>query len=205
MDFDQFRQQVKGEIFDFQLLASYLREFKKPRDKVSALISEGKIIRIKKGLYVFGEAWRRTPLELEMVANVIYGPSCVSFEYALAHYGLIAERPTVITSLAIGDTKIFHTSLGTFEYQAIDKEKFKVGIDYNKLGKEGGYFIACKEKALADLVYRTPHIRSLEQLRYFLFEEMRVDETLFQAFDQEKLKEIAEVYNKNSVSLIGNL
>ena len=73
-----------------------------------------------------------------MVANVLYGPSCVSFEYALTHYGMIAERSLVITSLTLGDTKAFQTPLGLFEYRATSREKFKVGIEYRDLGGGGG-------------------------------------------------------------------
>lgn len=205
MDFELFRREMRSEIFDYQILAKYLSDLKKPRDKISALIAEGKLIRVKNGLYVFGENWRRSPLCLEMIANLLYGPSCISLEYALNKYGLIAERSTVITSLTLGDTKTFHTQIGTFEYQAISKEKFKVGIEYKSLGKEGGYFIASKEKALADLVYRTPHIRTARQLRYYLFEEMRVDETMFYNFDRQKLHEIATAYNKTSINILSNL
>lgn len=202
MDFEVFRRKISSEVFDYQLLENFLKDFKRPRDKVSALISEGKIVRLKKGLYIFGENWRRTPLNLEMIANLIYGPSCVSYEYALSHYSLIADRPTVITSLAIGDSKSFRTPLGVFEYRAIDREKFKVGIEYVDLGKEGGYFIACKEKALVDLIYRTPGIRTLEQLRYYLFEEMRIDEIQFREFDREKLHVISRAYRRQSVTLL---
>lgn len=205
MNFELFRRQVQVEVFDYQLLANSLKDLKRPRDKVSALIAEGKIVRVKKGLYVFGEDWRRSPYSLEMIANLIYGPSCISFEYALSRYGLIAERAEVITSLAIGDTKTFHTPIGTFEYRAIDREKFKVGIEYKDLGKGGGYFIASKEKALADLVYRTPGIRTLEQLRYFLFQEMRVDESMFRNLDFHKLNEIANAYKKHSIHMMNKL
>lgn len=199
------RRQIKSEVFDYQLLENYFKNLKKPRDKISTLVSEGKIVRLKKGLYIFGEDWRERPLYLEMIANLLYGPSCVSCEYALFHYGLIAERPTVITSLTIGDSKTFQTPLGTFEYRAIDSKKFKIGIEYRSLGDEGGYFIASKEKALADLVYRTPGIRTLEQLRFYLFEEMRMDENQFRELDFEKLKAIATAYKKRNVELIAQL
>ena len=202
MNFALFRKEVTSEVFDYLLLTSYLKEFKKPRDKVNSLIAEGKIVRIKNGLYIFGEDWRRAPLNLETIANVIYGPSCISFEYALSHYGFIAERSQVITSVVIGDTKTFKTPIGQFEYQAIPKEKFKIGINYEHLKEGGGYFIASKEKALADLVYKTKGIRSLEQLRHYLFEEMRVDETMFRDLDFEELEKIATAYNKNSVTML---
>ncbi len=204
MSFEQFRKDLKAEVFDYQLLVKYLQGLKKPRDKVSALMADGKIVKVKKGLYVFGEAWRRSPLCLEEIANLIYGPSCISFEYALNRYGLIAERSNVITSTTIGDSKTFHTAIGEFEYRATVKEKFQVGIEYRHQD-EGGYFIASKEKALADLVYKTPCIRTVEQLRFFLFEEMRVDETMFRNFDFQKLEEIAKIYNKKSVNLMVKL
>lgn len=202
MDFERFRQEVKVEVIDYQLLAKYLQGLKKPRDKVSALIAEGKLIRLKNGLYIFGEKWQREPLSLEMIANLLYGPSCVSFEYALTRYGLIAERSIVVTSLAIGDTKIFYTPIGTFEYRAIDRTKFKVGIEYKSLDKNGGYFIASKEKALVDLVYRTPNIRTLGELRHYLFEEMRIDETMFRAFNFEQIQKLAKAYKKNSINML---
>src|SRR5579872_3960586 len=106
MDFNRFRREVQIDVFDYQLLAKYMAGMKKPRDKVASLMAEGKIVRIKKGLYVFGEEWRSAPLHLEPIANLIYGPSCLSFEFALFDYGLIADRPTIITSLTIGDSKI---------------------------------------------------------------------------------------------------
>ncbi len=205
MNFERFRREILAEIFDYQILAKYLSELKKPRDKVTSLIAEGKIVRLKKGLYVFGEEWRRGPLNLEIIANLLYGPSCISFEYALTHYGLLAERSTTVTSLAIGDSKKFETPIGIFEYRAIDKDKFKIGIEYRDLGKEGGYFIASREKAIADLVYRTPGIRTLQQLHHYLFIEMRIDPHLTSLLDKKKLNEIVCAYQKQSVRLLEKL
>lgn len=205
MSFEDFRRATQSEVFDYQWIADNFSHLKKKRDKISSLVTEGKIIRLKKGLYVFGEKWRRAPLNLEVIANVLYGPSCVSFESALIHYGLIAERSHVITSLTLGDSKVYLTPLGQFEYRAINRKKFKEGIEYRSLGKEGGFFIASCEKALADLVYRTPGIHSLKDLRSFLFEEMRIDESMFRALDFQKLASLGQVYNKVSVHMLGKL
>lgn len=205
MEFDEFRRQIRAEVFDYQLIASYFGNLSKVRDKIFSLIADKKIIRIKKGLYVFGENWRRSPLNLELVANLLYGPSCISFEYALAYYGLIAERPRVITSLALGDSKVFRTPIGQFEYKAIDSPKFKIGIEYINVTKDEGFFIASKEKALIDFVYRTPKIRTITQLTYFLFEEMRIDEQMFRELNFDKLHEIANIYEKNSVKMLSKL
>ena len=205
MSFERFRRDISSEVFDYQLIAGYFGGIKKVRDKVSSLVAAGKIIRLKKGLYVFGEDWRLSPLNLEVIASVLYGPSCISFEYALSAYGLIAERAQVITSLAIGDTKSYDTPVGRFEYQAIDPKKFKEGIEYRDLGRKGGYFIASREKAVIDLVYRTPGIRTLEQLRFYLFEEMRLEESMFREFDFKKLDAISKVYGKHSVRMLSEL
>src|SRR3990167_6720496 len=205
MSFEAFRRETKTEVFDYQILASYFPNLKKIRDKISSLVIEGKIVRIKKGLYVFGENWRFSPLNLEVIANLIYGPSCISFEYALTRYGLIAERSHIITSLAIGDSKVYDTPIGRFEYRAIQKEKFKIGIEYRNLEKEGGYFIASREKALADFVYRTSGICTLDQLRHYLFEEMRIDEAMFRTLDFHQIHEIAKTYKRNSVTMLSKL
>lgn len=201
MEFIQFRREISGEVFDHPVIAHFFRDLKKPRDKISMLTKAGMIIRLKRGFYIFGEEWRKHALSLETIANVLYGPSCVSFEYALTHYGLISERAQVVTSLAIGDSKTFHTPIGTFEYRAIDREKFHVGIEYHPLD-QGGFFIASKEKALTDLVYRTTGIRTKEQLRYFLFEEMRVDEEFFYCLNKKLLQQLADVYKKRSVKML---
>lgn len=202
MGFEELRRDIKTEVFDYQILSFYLADLKKPRDKIMSLISEGKIVRIKKGLYVFGEKWRKAPLSTEMIANLVYGPSCISFEYALGLYGLIPERSLVITSLAIGDTKQFQTPIGVFEYKAIAREKFQIGIEYRDLGEQGGYFIASREKALADLIYRTSGIRTLSQLKSYLFDEMRIDASIFKELNWKLWEEISGIYRKNSVSMV---
>ncbi|MGD0626568.1 MAG: hypothetical protein ABSB32_17880 [Thermodesulfobacteriota bacterium] len=57
------------------------------------------IIRVKKGLYIFGETYARRPFSREVLANVIYGPSYVSLDYALHYHGLIPERVEAVISI----------------------------------------------------------------------------------------------------------
>lgn len=61
-------------------------------NKISREIKDGKLFRIINGLY---ETDPNTPGYL--LASSIYGPSYISFEYALSYYGLIPERVTTIT------------------------------------------------------------------------------------------------------------
>lgn len=193
------RKELKGEIFDYQLLLSHLKEVKAPRTKIGRLLKKGDIIRIKKGLYVFGEPWRKSSISLEIAANLVYGPSCISFEYALFRYGMLSERATVVTSLTCGKPKEFKTPIGIFRYHAISMEKFAVGIEYREIPNEGGYFIASREKALADLVYRIRKILSIEELKFYLFVEMRISEEIFRSLNRDHLKEIADIYKSKNV------
>lgn len=71
-----------------QNLANYSNQ----NNKILRDIRDGKLFKIVNGLY---ETDINTPGYL--LAGSIYGPSYISFEYALSYYGLIPERVTTIT------------------------------------------------------------------------------------------------------------
>jgi hypothetical protein len=79
------RKRIPGEEFEYQALLDGPRNYSRPRDKISALLRQGAVIRVKKGIYVFGEGLSRGPFSREVLANMIYGPSYISLEYALHH------------------------------------------------------------------------------------------------------------------------
>jgi predicted transcriptional regulator of viral defense system len=60
--------------------------------KIANLEQTGKIIRLKRGMYVVSPKVTRQLLSVELIANHIYGPSYVSMESALRYYGLIPEQ-----------------------------------------------------------------------------------------------------------------
>jgi hypothetical protein len=55
--------------FDYQSLLDSLKDYARPRDKITGLLRCGDIIRVKKGLYVFGGKYRRQPFSRELLAN----------------------------------------------------------------------------------------------------------------------------------------
>ena len=61
-----------------------LMEYSNKNNKISRNIRDGKLFKITTGLY---ETNPNTPGYL--LAGSIYGPSYISFEYALSYYGLI--------------------------------------------------------------------------------------------------------------------
>src|SRR5665648_710566 len=101
------RHRIPHEEFDYQVLLDALSGYSRPRAKITVLLRNGVIVRIKKGLYVFGKEERRKPLCPELLANLVYGPSCVSLEYALAWHALIPERVETVTSVTCGRSRAY--------------------------------------------------------------------------------------------------
>ena len=63
------RQQIARDVFDYQQLVACLSQFSKPRDKIRRLLASGEIVRIRKGLYAFGESLRRAPISRELAGQ----------------------------------------------------------------------------------------------------------------------------------------
>jgi len=123
----QMRRNIGGEVFDYQVLVDALAGYRKPRDRITKLLASGAIVRVKKGLYCFGEAFRKEPLSREYLANLIYGPSYVSLEYALSHHGLIPERVETVTSVTTRRSRDFDTPFGAFSYRMLNGPRYAVG------------------------------------------------------------------------------
>ena len=47
------------------------------------MVKQGVLVRLKKGLYIFPELYRDSSVDMVAVANRLYTPSYVSFDYAL--------------------------------------------------------------------------------------------------------------------------
>lgn len=79
-DLLSIRKRIPFDVFDYATLVSALSGYRKPRDRITKLLASGNVIRIKKGLYCFGQDMKNEPLSCEYLANLIYGPSYVSLE-----------------------------------------------------------------------------------------------------------------------------
>ena len=105
------RQQIDRDVFDYQQLVACLSQFSKPRGQNSQIVASGEIVRIRKGLYAFGAPLQRAPISRELLANLIYGPSYISLDYALSYHGLIPERVETVTSVTLGRSAHLHYAL----------------------------------------------------------------------------------------------
>lgn len=152
---------------------------------------KGLFERLKKGLYAL-----KTDLpDEEEIANALYRPSYISFEYALAYFGLLPEMPYLITSATTKPTRLFTLSnTGTsFAYYSIKKEAYS---GYSLIKSKGkSFLIAEPEKALADYLY----FQSLGK--------KPVNERLvLESVDKKKLLGYIKLYKRKSLnSLIENL
>lgn len=185
------------EEFDYNFIKSALSEYKNPRVKINDLLKKSEIIRVKKGLYVFGPKLAREPYSKETLANLIYGPSYISLEYALSFYGLIPERVETLTSITNKRKKLFKTPVGIFSYRYINPSIYSYGITLHVVDKYHSILIATKEKAISDMLYFCKRMSDEVQIKKYLFEDLRLDREETISFNLRNVKKLAELYGHN--------
>ena len=182
------------------VLASIYSERKYVRNKISSLEDEGKIIRLKRGLYVASPEFSDKLLSLNLIANHLYGPSYVSCQSALAYYGLIPERVYGITSMTMKHSRKFTNSLGTFDYIRCEQDVFAIGLDMQR-ESDVSFVIATPEKALCDLIATTPglNLRYTNEILTWLEDDIRFDMDEFFKLNVSILEEYAKVGKKSTM------
>jgi predicted transcriptional regulator of viral defense system len=118
-------------------------------------------IKLRNGLYALQAD---CPGEPE-IANRLYQPSYISFEYALSHYGMIPETVYSITSATPRITRSFKVMGKAYDYYHIKRDAYQ---GYHPKKKHGiTTLIAEPEKALVDYLYFVSlGLRSLNERLY---------------------------------------
>lgn len=182
------------------LTADYLQalysSLEMPKNKIASLVKKGELLPVRRGLYLHGKSYGRQ-YSKAVLSGMIYGPSAISFEYALSHYGLIPERVEVVSCLCFKRDKSFETSVGRFQYKYISKELYPEGLEFYQT-ELGNYFMASAEKALCDMAYFQT-ITSVETAKIYLFESLRVDRNEVKKLNVEKLLLLEKCYKRKSV------
>jgi len=204
---ESIRKEIPHEEFDYRTLLDCLKEYSHPRDKITALLRNGDVIRIKKGLYIFGDKYSRMPYSREILCNLIYGPSYISMEYALQYYGLIPERVEAVTAVTTGRARRFSTPVGLFIYNMVPMESFSIGMDSVTLRDGRSFLIATPEKALADKIYkdRGAGISAKKDLRIYLEENLRIEPVSLKKLRPEHIREISGRYRSRRIKLLSDL
>lgn len=180
------------------MLLEELANYRDPFGKIKRLCRDQKLFPITKGIYETDSS-----VSGYLFAPVIYGPSYLSFNYALAHYGLIPEAVHEYTSATCnkGKKKIYHNGFGDYSYRDIPAEAFPYET---RIIKENGYVysIATPEKALCDMIYGLSPVKNLTELQELLFENMRLDQSEFEKLDKDAITDLSEKYHSNNVRFL---
>ena len=185
----------------YAMIMEELSRYSAPENKLSRMVKDGTYIPIVKGLY---ETEKATSGYL--LAGSIYGPSYLSFDFALSRYGLIPEAVYVFTSATFEKKKIkkYNTPFGSFTYRDVPSEVYPVGV---KLEREGDYIyqIATPEKAICDKLYSVPPVNNKKEMISLLFENLRIDETEFAKLNKEYMIGLCELYHCTNLKILAKI
>jgi len=195
---------IQREEFDYQTLLDVLRDYGRPRDKISDLLRKGVIIRVKKGLYVLGDDYRRRPFSRELLANLIYGPSYVSLDSALQYHGLIPEHVEAVASVTTGRSRSFDTPVGRFTYRQIPLAAFQVGMSRVEETPGNAFLVAVAEKALADKIFDERNIGACSsgRMKDHLLDNLRLDQAGLMRLNPDLVREIAVGYRSRKLRIL---
>jgi predicted transcriptional regulator of viral defense system len=150
--------------------------------QISRWVGSGRLIRLRRGLYLLPERYRRCPVGREYLANLVQTPSYVSLERALSIHQMIPEAVPTVQSVSTGRTAIFETPVGEFRYRHVKTGWFG-GYREMQVGQSRA-LVATMEKALLDLVYLSRGEFTMERIEGLRLQEL-------DALDTEALMRLA--------------
>lgn len=189
-------------ILSYEDLSLKYKNYSNINNKISRDVKSGELFAISKGLY---ETDKSTPGHY--LASYIYGPSYLSFDYALSKYGMIPEavyKTYTSATFKKNKKKTYSNVFGDFLYRDVPEGIYMFGV---KAVVENGYtyHIATPEKAICDKLYTMKPVKNLEELRNLIFKDLRIDEGLFRELDFEFITEISGGYKSNNLNLLDKL
>lgn len=178
-------------VFRASLLLAGDRDPADVRRQLARWKASGKVVQLRRGVYVLAAPWRRVEPHPFLLANELQRPSYVSLESALAYHGLIPEAVPVTTSVTTGRPATFDTPLGRYRYRHLRSEAF---FGYRRVpvfrGQEAR--VAEAGKALLDLTYLTAGGDAVEYLEALRLEGL-------EALRPDALRELARRWNRPKI------
>ena len=185
----------------YEMIMDELSGYGNPKQKLGRLVKKGIYIPIVRGLY---ETDRNTPGYL--LAGSIYGPSYLSFAFALSYYGLIPESVYTYSSATFDKKKkkIYQNFFGSFTYrdvpQAVFPKEFMIKQD-----KEYFFRIASPEKALCDQLYIISPAGTLKEMNSLLWEDLRMEKSDIMNLNVKVIECLAALYHSTNVNLLAKV
>lgn len=154
---------------------------------------QGKVEKIRNGLYLDTRFEIRGDVDRFMIANQLYAPSYVSLWSAFRYYNFIPEEVFMVTSLSTRKSVEFEFHRTVLSYRTVRPELF---FGYTVAAwKDGHYLIATPEKAILDLAYLEPQFDDAAWL-----EELRMDEfEMAELLNKERLLRYAARYQSDTI------
>ncbi len=163
------------------------------RARLNEWQDKGYIRKILRGYYMFTDTQLSETVLFE-IANRIYNPSYVSFETALAYYGLIPESVYLVLSASTRKTNRFRTTIAEFSYRTIKPSLFwGYTVDHRDNFRNK---IASPEKAVLDFFYLHPSWSRKDD-----FSELRLDRGRFhELVDRNQLMGFLDRFSHRELS-----
>ncbi len=138
-----------------------------------------------------------------LLSSYIYGPSYLSFEYALSFHSIIPERVVVYTNATFNKrkSKSYKNHFGLFTYRDVPKEAFPFFVQVYEQDSYS-YFIASPEKALCDLLYIKQPVKSIKELKMLLFEDIRINREAFKLLNYDDMMFLSKKYISNNIKFL---
>ena len=157
---------------------------------------KGYLLKIKKGLYVFARDTDKIPPQ--EIALLLYEPSYLSMETALAWYGFIPEMVYAHTSVTAKINRTFDNTYGRFIYRHIKSELF---WGYTEIKTTyGRYLMAEPEKALLDYLYlNLARIKTENDFENYRFNAEQIREHV----NENKLRQYLKAYGVKKLDTWG--
>ena len=171
-----------------------------PEKKIQALEKSGELIRLKRNLFIINKELTGKETDVRLCANHIYGPSYVSFQWALRHYGMIPEQVFLMTSATTKRARNFKTPIGNFSYVQVPDTYFPIGVECRE--EQGICFLmATPEKALCDTILLDNFVprQSIRSLAAYLEEDIRLDMDILTELDTGIIEQCSRVGRKSQV------
>ena len=152
MKFDDLLSRVnKLPVFETEMLLSGVSESGAIKVQISRWEKAGKLVQLKRGIYLLSEAYRKVEIFEPYLAAILKKPSYISLQKALEYHGLIPEAVMNYTSVTTKRPGKFVSDIGVFDYRHMQRRLFW-GYTSVTVRRQTA-FMAEPEKALLDFFY----------------------------------------------------
>ncbi|MBU1094389.1 MAG: hypothetical protein KKH01_08005 [Firmicutes bacterium] len=138
-----------------------------------------------------------------LLSSYIYGPSYLSFEYALSYHNMTPEKVIMYTNATFNKrkSKLYKNHFGVFAYRDVPQDAFPYFVQVFEQDTYA-YFMASPEKALCDLLYVKKPVKSMKELKVLLFEDIRINRETFNQLNFNNVMFLSNKYVSNNIKYL---